>query len=85
MPGPDLNLPNLKKHIDRFGTGGVMQAGADFFRSGLLSFEEVVQLQQLVDEATPRRRHERGPRLTPETRVRRLLGLPEEEESPSAE
>lgn len=79
MPGPEVNLASLKKHIDRFGTEGVMLTAATFHHEGVLSFQEVIELQKLVDEATPRRRNQRGPRLTVETRVRRLLGLPEEE------
>lgn len=63
------------RHAQRFGTDEVLSAAAD---KGL-RISALVALQTELDtiDAQKRRRGERGPRLSAETRVNRLLGIEE--------
>lgn len=67
-------------HAQRFGTESVMETAAD---QGL-GFDQLVELQKEIDKIekanAPRIQRKRGPRISAEIRVRRLLGLPDEEE-----
>lgn len=78
-----MSEDELIRHAKRFGVDGVMETAADRWRSGLCSFESVVKLQKEVDhiEANPTRRHatKTRHRLTAELRVKRLLGIEDEE------
>ena len=67
----------LTKHARRFGSEGVMEAALD----AQLPFEEMVRLQTVLDEIDSQQRGYRKPRLTAETRVKRLLGIEEEKDA----
>jgi hypothetical protein len=68
-------LQNLKKHAKRFGSDGVMEAAVE---SGL-PFEELVELQKHIDALHAEDKWAKKPRLTAETRVKRMLGIEEAE------
>lgn len=76
-------MEELIRHAKRFGVDGVMETAAESWRLGRCSFEQVVSLQKEVDtiQANPTRRHaaKTKHRLTAEVRVKRLLGITEEE------
>ena len=65
-----------KKHATRFGVEQVMEAAAE---DGL-SMSELVELQGFVDEIVARNKWAPKKKLSATVRVRRLLGLPDEEE-----
>lgn len=67
-------LDAYKRHADRFGTSGVMAAGADE-----LDFDQLVELQKHIDSVDSQIRYAPKIRLSAETRVKRLLGIPEDE------
>ncbi len=70
------HLKNLKHHAKRYGPEYVMEAGLHFE----LSFKELVELQKYADEvAATRNKYAPKPRLSAETRVKRLLGEEEGE------
>lgn len=67
----ELNLDNLNRHLDKYGPDGVMEAARD---AGF-TLASLVALQERIDRLPRQPRH----RKSAEARVRRWLGLPEEE------
>lgn len=65
------------RHAQRFGTDEVIASAVE----KNVGFSALVMLQTKLDEidATKRRRGQTGPRLSAETRVKRLLGIEDEE------
>ena len=70
-------LKKLKTHAKKFGDEGVMQAGVEVD----LSFAQLVELQKFIDNLAAQKQGAwaKKHRLTVETRVKRLLGIEEEE------
>lgn len=76
----ETTVETLTKHASRFGCEGVMDAAMDVN----LYFSDLVQLQKNLDEIeASRTRFHKPPRLSAETRVKRLLGIEDEEEGAS--
>lgn len=69
-------LESYKRHVQRFGTEGVMDTAADD-----LNFEQLVELQILCnDKDRAKRPFARvRTRVTAEQQVKKLLGLTDEE------
>lgn len=80
-------ISQLKKHARRFGTESVMDAAVEVG----LTLEQLIELQKFVDEvddeaARARRFHRPKKRkLTAEQRVKRLLGIEEDETNEGVE
>lgn len=75
-----LTVEALKKHARKYGTDGILETGIDCG----LNFEQLVELQKVLDQIEGSRRPKFAPekrrRLSVETRVKRALGLDTEEE-----
>lgn len=74
-------LAKLKRHADRYGPEGVMEAArtASDFHDGQLEFDELVELQTHIDGLSAGDKWAKKHRLSAETRVKRLLGIDETE------
>jgi hypothetical protein len=68
-------VANLLRHAERFGCEGVLEAGVDLD----LPREQLIELLAGLDAIAARDNWTPRRRLTPETRVRRILGEPEPE------
>ena len=69
----DLHTPvtmeRMVKHLNRFGPEGIMEIAVFH-----LDFDQLLELQALADEKTPKLKH----RKSVHTRVELLCGIPEE-------
>jgi hypothetical protein len=68
---------DLKRHVDRFGADGVMDAGKILG----LELEDLIELQVHIDNHHAKSAWNPKPRFSAETRVRRYLGLDKESEA----
>jgi hypothetical protein len=81
----DNAVAPLLRHAKKFGTDGVMEAAVEARLELDLDFDALVRLREELDEIEkkPQRRFDtpKTHRLSAELRVKRLLGIPDEEES----
>ena len=73
-------MEDLKKHADKFGGEGVIDAAATAYHFGYFSETDVIEVQKHLDKSRKKTPWEGKKRLTVETRVQRLLGIDRSQE-----
>ena len=77
-------MEDLKKHADKFGGEGVIDAAVGAFHLGYFSETDVIEVQTHLDKSRKKSPWEGKKRLTVETRVQRLLGIDRSQEDAAA-